>query len=299
VNFVTDGFYADNDPTHSIIDPVKQKAYDESSGPVKREGNVVVAAADAFRTTGSEAAAQCVIQHLLIQARGNALTGTMSSTQAYFVQGWVVGAEAIAFLKVEGDRRTTAAQGSVLFPWLQKVADETRVFYDDRYRKSGKAAQNHFYWAAVELAAIGIAEDNRPDFDWAMTHARYGIDAIHPDGTLTDEMSRGKRALHYHLYAASPLVMLAELGLPNGTDLYTVDSGALKKLVLVSTAGLLDSALFDQRTGIPQERPDAPTSEAIGWAEPFNRRFPSRAVTLLLQECPDHSYMYLGGLPPP
>jgi poly(beta-D-mannuronate) lyase len=29
VDFVTDGFYADNDPTHSIIDPVKQKAYEE------------------------------------------------------------------------------------------------------------------------------------------------------------------------------------------------------------------------------------------------------------------------------
>ena len=53
VDFATDGFYALNDPTHSIIDPVRQKEYQRTSGPVKHEGDVVVAAADAFRTTGS------------------------------------------------------------------------------------------------------------------------------------------------------------------------------------------------------------------------------------------------------
>jgi hypothetical protein len=45
-------------------------------------------------------------------------------------------------------------------------------------------------------------------------------------------------------------------------------------------------------------RPDPPTAEAIGWAEPYNRRFPDPTITRLLKEAPDHSYMYLGGLPP-
>ena len=222
----------------------------------------------------------------------------MSSSQAYFVQGWVVGAEAIAYLKIDGRHKATDAQKAAILPWLQKVADETRAFYDEREHASGNGAQNHFYWAAVELAAIGIVSDNHADFEWAMDRARAGVGAILPDGTLTEEMRRGKRALHYHLYAASPLVMLAELGVPNGVDLYTLDSSALKQLVLVSTAGLIDPALFDKRTGIPQERPDPPTPEAIGWAEPFDRRFPTPSISKLLQECPDHSYMYLGGLPP-
>jgi poly(beta-D-mannuronate) lyase len=102
VDFVTDGFYADNDPTHSIIDPVKQKAYQLSSGPVKHEGEVVVAAADAFRRTGSRDAANCVLSHLEAQAREGALTGKMSSSQAYFVQGWVAGAEAISYRRWGG-----------------------------------------------------------------------------------------------------------------------------------------------------------------------------------------------------
>ena len=93
--------------------------------------------------------------------------------------------------------------------------------------------------------------------------------------------------------------MLAEFGIHNGIDLYAENGGALKKLVEVSTHGLVDPSLFENATGIPQERPDPPTAEAIGWAEPYNRRFPDPAITRLLAESPDHGYMYLGGLPPP
>lgn len=297
-DFVTDGFYADNDPTHSIIDPVKMKAYSESSGPVKHEGDVVVAAADSFRRTGSSEAAACVIAHLDSLARQHALTGKMSSSQAYFVQGWVAGAWAIAYLKVEGDQWTTSEQRARILPWLQSLGAKTEAFYDARESTSGGGAQNHFYWAAVQLAATGIATNDRAEFDWAMQRARAGIDAIASDGTLPEEMRRGKRALHYHLYAASPLVMLAELGMPNGVDLYAEHDGALKRLVMVSTQGLVDASFFEKRTGVPQERPDPPTAEAIGWAEPYNRRFPDVTIAKLLAEAPDHSYMYLGGLPP-
>ena len=299
-NFVTDGFYASNDPTHSIIDPVKQREYNRTSGPVKHEGNVLVAAADNFRETGSEQAANCVLTHLENLAREHALAGTMSSGQAYFVQGWVVGAAAIAYLKVDGAHRASAAQKVLIFPWLQTVADETRAFYEAREQKAGEAsgAQNHFYWAAVQLAATAMVNGERRDFDWAMQRARAGIDAIQPDGTLREEMRRGSRALHYHLYAASPLVMLAEMGLPNGVDLYSYNRGALKKLVEVSIHGLEDPTLFQQRTGQPQVAADATSAEAIGWAEPYNRRFPDPTLTDLLAAAPDHSYMYLGGQPP-
>jgi poly(beta-D-mannuronate) lyase len=79
VDFVTNGFYADNDPTHSIIDPVKAAAYAKSAGGVKHDGDVVVAAADAYRKTGSLAAARCVIEHIEANARNRSLTGKMSS----------------------------------------------------------------------------------------------------------------------------------------------------------------------------------------------------------------------------
>lgn len=299
VDFVTDGFYADNDPTHSIIDPVKAKAYAASAGPVKHDGNVVVAAADAYRATGSIAAARCVIEHIEANARNRSLAGKMSSRQAYYVQGWVLGAEAIAYLKVRDSGIVTPEQASLILPWMKQVALQARDFYDAKERDGGASSQNnHYYWAAVELAAVGIAADDRNDFNWAVQATREGISAIRPDGTLPQEMRRGRRALHYHLYAAAPLVMVTELAYPNGIDLYSENHRALKKLVRVSTAGLLNPTLFEKSSGVKQEVPVPPTGEAIGWAKPFNRRFPDPIITKLLAECHDLSYMYLGGLPP-
>lgn len=132
VDFVTSGFYADNDPTHSIVDPVKMRAYAESSAPVKRDGDVVVAAADAYRTTGSLAAARCVIEHVEANARNRSLTGKMSSNQAYYVQGWVLGAEALAYLKVRGAGVVSKEQARLILPWMKEVATQTRGFYTRR-----------------------------------------------------------------------------------------------------------------------------------------------------------------------
>jgi poly(beta-D-mannuronate) lyase len=299
VDFVTSNFYADNDPTHSVIDPAKAKAYAETAAPVKHNGDVVVAAADAYRTTGSLSAARCVIQHLEANARNHGLTGKMSSNQAYYVQGWVLGAEAIAYLKVRDSGVISPAQASLILPWMRQVASQARNYYDVREKSSGPGSQNnHYYWAAVELGAVGIAANNTSDFDWAIRAAREGIAQIRPDGTLPLEMQRGARALHYHLFAAAPLVMIAEYGYPNGINLYAEQTGNLQRLVKVSTNGLVDSSLFAKGAGIAQEVPVPPTAEAIGWATPYNRRFPDPVISKLLAQCPDPSYMYLGGLPP-
>jgi poly(beta-D-mannuronate) lyase len=47
-NLTTDGFYSDS--KSSIIDPARWKAYSESSGPYKNLGQVIVDAADAWRS---------------------------------------------------------------------------------------------------------------------------------------------------------------------------------------------------------------------------------------------------------
>ena len=99
-DLVTDGFYRLDDPTHSIIDPVRQEAYKKSSDGVKAVGMSVVKAADDYRTTGSRKAAQCAMAQIATLAQEHSLAGKMSSNQAYYVQGWVVGAVAIAYLKV-------------------------------------------------------------------------------------------------------------------------------------------------------------------------------------------------------
>lgn len=295
-DLTTSGFYAD--AKGSIIDPVKWKAYQESSGPVKKLGDEAVAAADAYQATGSRQAAQCVLTLEKTAALAKALTGKMSSSQAYFVQGWVVGALAISYLKVRDSGVVSHSDTKLLMDWMKEVSQQTMDFYTARLAKDPNG-QNHLYWAGVQVGAVAIGANDRKLFDWTLMTYRKGIEQISPDGTMPEEMRRGQRALHYHLYAASPMAYLAEYGEVNGIDLYAEGNGAMKRLVDRSIAGLEGSGYFDKATGIKQDLPDGPPSaEAIGWAKVYVHRFPDPAILKLLSQAPSLSYMYLGGLPP-
>ena len=297
-DLTTDGFYSDS--KSSVIDPVKWKAYIESSGPYKSLGDRAASAADAYRTTGSRAAAQCVLELLDRAAADGVFTGKMSSRQAYYVQGWVIGALAIAYLKIRDSGRTNPAEVASLTEWMKDVARQTMNYYDSAMAKPGGELQNnHLYWAGVEVGAIAIAANDRPMFDWAIAAYRNGIRQITPEGTLPLEMRRGQRALHYHLYAIAPLVYLAEFGGDNGIDLFAESNLALKQLVSRSIAGLAGSGYFDHETGVKQDTPNGPpTAEAISWARIYVKHFPDPGISAMISRANSLSYMYLGGLPP-
>jgi poly(beta-D-mannuronate) lyase len=296
-DLTTSGFYSDSHA--SIIDPAKWAAYQRTSGPVKHLGNITVKAADAYQTTGSRQAAECVLRLEKTAALDHALAGKMSSNQAYFVQGWVVGAMAIALLKVRPSGLANALDIRVITDWMKTVSQQTVDFYERRDKTTGGKGNNHLYWAGVQVGAVAIAANDRKLFAWAVAAYRNGIAQITPQGTLPLEMRRGRRALHYALYACAPLVYLAEFGEDNGMDLYAEDNYALKRLVNRSIAGLEGSGYFDKATGIKQDLPDGPPSaEAIGWAKVYVHRFPDPAIAKLLAQAHSLSYMYLGGLPP-
>ncbi len=298
-DLTTDGFYRLGDPTHSIVDPARQAAYQKSSGPVKAAGQAVVAAADAYRTTGSRQAAECALKLIDAMAEQHSLAGKMSSNQAYYVQGWVVGAVAISYLKIRDAHLATPEQAKSIADWLVSVGEQTKGYFDPRRAKgTSDARNNHSYWAGLELAAIGVAANNRTDFDWAVAAYDAGVKQIRPDGTLPLEMARGQRALHYHLYALAPLVMIAEFGEANGMDLYAHSDGAIHRLADVSTAGLENPELFTKATGVQQEVPTRPSGDQIGWALPYEHRFPNPQLAKFIANAPTLSVYYLGGLPP-
>ncbi len=188
---------------------------------------------------------------ILTLAREHSLAGKMSSNQAYYVRGWVVGAVATAYLKVRETDIATPQQTETIANWMRGVGVQTKGYYDAHKKMGdGDSQNNHLYWAGVELAAIGAAANNRKDVDWAIATYDNGVNQIRSDGTLPLEMARGTRALHYHLYALAPLVPLAEFGEANDLDLYAHASGAIHRLVSFSVGGLQDTTPFAKATGV-------------------------------------------------
>jgi poly(beta-D-mannuronate) lyase len=260
----------------------------------------VVTAADAYRATGSRAAAECAVNLLVAAAERKVLSGRMDGHQASYVQGWNLGAWAVAWLKVRESRVAGKQQETGIRAWLKKLAEENRGYYEAkrRGRRPNDADNNHLYWAGFAIAAAGIADDDRHLFAWGVAAYRQGIGDIRGDGTLPMEMARGQMALHYHLYALAPLVFLAELGEANGLDLYAERDFAIRRLVARCVAGLEDPAFFERQTAIAQVPQEIGGLEA-SWGTVWTRRFPDTKINALISQARYRGYTELGGLPPP
>jgi poly(beta-D-mannuronate) lyase len=53
----------------------------------------------------------------------------MSSGQAYYVQGWVIGTVAIAYLEVRDSGLIRPEQAHEILPWVVKVVHQTMDYY--------------------------------------------------------------------------------------------------------------------------------------------------------------------------
>jgi poly(beta-D-mannuronate) lyase len=151
------------------------------------------------------------------------------------------------------------------------VAEAVEPAYTRPWRTDNR--NNHAYWAGLAVAATGDTVGDPALVAWGLRQAEVGITQIRPDGTLPLEMERGARALHYHLFALTPLVMLAEIGLRHGAKLYAARHGALRRLAERALAGLDDPAWFAVRAGAPQDAPGHLPPEDVAWMEPYYARF--------------------------
>jgi len=292
-----DGYYID--AHHSIIDPVKQAAYQKGSAPVMQFGQAVTSAADDYITKGSPAGPPCVYSLLTAAAQAKAWTGKMPYHQGVYVQHWLLSGVAMAYLKVRNSRYGKPEQDKAIQEWLAALAARVREYFDEeRQHGNSDGLNNHLYWTGLGVAAEGIAADDKNAFQWGVDTYREGVKQIQQDGTLPLEMARAGMALHYHLYASAPLVLLAELGEANKIDLYAENGGAIRKLVKRATDGINDPRFFEQKTGVKQNIPAQISATEIGWAVPYVKRFPDGTISSLIQRAATTRLWQWGGLPP-
>ncbi len=283
----------------SIADPQKLAEFQKASEASTHLSQFAALAADAYLDKGSRAAAVCVYSLLDVAARAHAWAGKMPTFQGVYLQNWLLSAVAVSYLKVRDSGVGTAAQDARIKRWFQALTGRVEDYFGRGLkRRDSDAWNNHLYWAGLAIAAAAIA-DNRPkELDAGIWAYRIGVSRIQPDGSLDAEMARGQMALHYHLYALGPLIMMAELGEANGLHLYAEADGAIQRLVNFCIAGLEDPTLLEKRTGVAQVVTLPYAGSDIGWAVPYVRRFPNPQLSEWLAKAPWVRYTSWGGAPP-
>jgi len=282
----------------SVIDSQKFAAFQQESEAPTHLGQFASTAADAYLAKGSRAAALCVYFLLDAAAKADAWTGRMPF-QGVYMQNWELSGAAISYLKVRPSGVGRPEQDARIQRWFHLLAGRVTDFFDAEVRRMGPGNENnHLYWAGLAVAAAGIAGNDREDFHWGMVAYEMGLDEIQADGSLVAEMNRGQMALHYHLYALGPLVMLAELGEANGLDLYSEEDGAIHRLVKFCVSILKDPNIVEKRTGVPQVVPNPLGGSDIGWAVPYVHRFPEPKLSALIDKASGTRFWQWGGAPP-
>lgn len=275
-------FYADKAGTR--VDPDLDKAHKSAVEPLTAFLRRVVDDTDkALRRRDAEAA-RCPLAWIEAWARGEAWLGRMETKQAEYQRKWDLAGVALAYVKLKPF--ATPAQRSLIEPWLVRFADQARRFFDDPAR----TRNNHWYWLGLGLAATGLAAESPRHWSEARAIFKDAAGHVGPDGTLPLELARQSRALHYHAFAVTPLVVMAELAAARGEDWYRESGAALHRLVALVAKGLADPAAFDRLAATPQERPPG---TGAGWLALYRARFPDR-LPGPLPEVPE-KHRWLGG----
>lgn len=265
-------FYIDKN--HSIADPELKKQNEEAVRPVRSFVATVTGLADGWMRSSpaKPAYATLALQQLSAWATAGALLGNVNR-QGSYERKWTLGSLALAFLKIRDAPGLDPEGLAVTRDWLSKVAYAVMPPYENP--KSSISRNNHAYWAGLAVAAAGIAANDRRLFDWGLSRARIGILDIQADGTLPNELARGRLALHYHAFALPPLVVLAEIGDANGLHLYDENGGALRRLADRVIRGMEDPASFDKLAGVAQDFPleTHPKASYFAWGESYYARF--------------------------
>jgi len=288
------------DAHHSVIDPVKKAAEEKATEAPTHLGQWSTEAADKYLTKGSRAAAACVYSLLDAAAKAHAWSGEMPTGQGHYEQKWLLAGVSVAYLKVRNSGVGTPDQQKDIQKWFSSIANRVTDYVDSKKANPGSDAwNNHRYWSGLAVAAAGIATNDKSDFLWGVDSYKAGVDQIRPDGVLPLEMNRAGRALHYHLYALAPLIMIAELAEANGMDLYSYNKGAIHHLVDLCIAGLRNPDIFAKATGVPQDiTPGHYSGSDLGWAVPYVKRFPNPQLSAWIAQAGNVSFWQWGGLPP-
>lgn len=181
--------------------------------------------------------------------------------------------------------------------WLKTRMTEQMIYWESDGPR-GAAQGNLRAWAALAGATIGTIADDPVLRGWAAWSASYVMCTANPDGSLPQEMSRGRLALHYQLHAVAPLTVSAAVLSRTGVDLTDQCGFALQRIVDFTINDLDDGAASQRISGQRQsffDGSDTLESWQLAWLEAYQTIHFDPALIALADQYRPLSYSKLGG----
>ncbi|KNG93294.1 alginate lyase family protein [Pseudaestuariivita atlantica] len=226
------------------IDKAASRAVNEALDPVDELIRNVASDADAV-DAGRTDRAECGIAALNKWAEAGAL-GALQSDTARLTIGSRIAGMALAARRFR-DVAPADPRWPVVEAWLTRLVEAQRDFWETD-APDGARRGNLRAWAALAGVAVSDLTGDEITRGWATWSAVHVACTAAPDGSLPQEMTRGKHALHYQLHAVAPLVMSAVLLTPR-VDLFSECGGSLDRAARFAVRDLATGAESEAITG--------------------------------------------------
>lgn len=241
IDIDANGYYADS--KHSVIDPVLKARNVANTRPIEDYLARIADAASRFQAdpVAGNPGAKCALIWFAAWADGGAMLGKMSTQQSYYVRKWTLAGLALSYAKLRA--AASAREQASIDKWLRALADAT-IEHADAHKG---ARNNHYYWEGLAVGAVGGLTGDERYLAWGRKVFDTAMAQVAADGSLPLEMARGIKALDYHAFAVTPLVMLASI-----LDLHSPKLDALAQFTIAQTK---DPARIEKLTGFTQQIP--------------------------------------------
>lgn len=289
--------YSDEDASRATIDPRLEAEAEAAVAPVDAFILTLAEGVDLIYTSpvkDRRANAECVLDQLVEWADAEALSDLGTETVRL-----TVGSRHAAFALILWQTLPYAHDHPArerILAWLERRMREQMIFWEDA--PEGARQGNLRAWAGLAAAALSVQTGDEELSRWAETAISDVMCSANADGSLPQEMSRGRLALHYQLHAVAPLVTAAALlerqGVPASRDC----DGALHRIVDFAVSDIEDGARTRQITGIEQnffDGSDRLQPFQLAWIEPYLALKHDENLAAMAEDLGPMTYSKLGG----
>ena len=295
-----DSRYQADNTERSDIDPKADAEVDKALGPADDFLRDLTSLANSGFKEGADraAVADCVVSQIAVWAGAGAFT-KLQSPASNLTMGSRIAGFGLVLLQVL-PHTTRGDDVAVIKDWLALLQRNQTRFWEmgapDKARFGNLRA-----WAALSAATSADILDDAALRAWSLWSVNFVLCSADPDGSLPQEMSRGKYALKYQLHAIAPLVVATLLLERKGVDVQSLCDGALARVIDFAVADLDSGTATEAITGKVQsffDGSDQIEGFHLAWLEPylmFDKSADKTALQALATRYKPLNYSKLGG----
>jgi len=289
--------YTDESVSRSDIDEESNAAVNAALAPIEQFLRDLAETANEITAGGADQAAQadCIIEQLNVWAEADAFSD-LGTITANFAIGARLAGFAMVYRQAAPYSSDIAARATIE-DWLGRRASQQMAFWEEDATAGAKTG-NLRAWATLAINLTGEIREDPVALRWSAWSMTYLQCEALDDGSLPQEMRRGKYALHYQLHAIAPMVLTTRLLEDQGFSILGVCDNALDRIVDYAFHDLADGSASEAYSGKQQSYFDGTEdlrSFELAWIEAYLTLSPNPELDTFADSYRPLQHSKLGG----